>query len=507
MCLFDAGGPGGEALDPDSPGSQNLVPDPDGGLRLSSESAEIPFIWIANSAENTVSRLNTTTGAEVGRYNVCTDPSRTAVDLNGDGIITCRGDGTVAKIAILEADCIDRNGNGVIDTSRDLNGNGRIEVGERVANDECVLWSVRPDVTGSGCSGSAGCARAAGVDRDNNPWVGLWNSSRLVQLESSTGAILRSHAITGRPYGLAIASDDTIWVASRSPHGLLAVHPVNGQASSRDLPDGRRVYGLALDHLDRPWVATGEDGGVSRYDPASNSWAHFGPWTGRGFTRGVAVKLNVDPQGNLLGASVFLAHHTWTNGCSQDAGQHRYVTALDAVTGAALPTLDLGGDLGPVGVAVDSDGNLWTVNQCGSSATRFDLGAGTLTTYPVGSQPYTYSDMTGYALRTITAPAGYYRQVFTGWEQGETRWQAVFVDATLPGQGATSLRLRYRVADTIPLLQAEPWSVSFGPYPPAALPLSLDAIGYAIEVEVTLQTEDAAYVPTLRSISALAQEQ
>jgi len=507
VCLMNAGGDDGEPLDVEGDHAQNLVADPAGGVRLTTGMASIPFIWIANSAGNSVSRLDTSDGREIARYNVCGDPSRTAVDLNGDGIVACRGDGKVAKIAILEADCVDRNGNGVIDTSRDTNANGTIEPGERVSDDECILWMVQPDGAGSGCNGSVGCARAAGVDKDNDVWIGFWNSNRMRKLSGATGETLQTVQLSNKPYGLAITGDGDIWYASRASWGIGHVDPDTGaETLFLAMPGGRHVYGLAVDHLGKVWVATGEDNGLSRYDPAAGSWTHFGGWSSRGRTRGVAVKVINDGNGNILGAKVFVGHHNWAELCgSSTVGQHRKVSVIDAITLTEDTPLDLGADRGPVGVALDVDGNVWTVNQCTSNATKIDPVSGAvLGTFPVGANPYTYSDMTGYALRNITAPSGYYRQIFAGWDEGETRWQSIFVDATLPGNGTTYLRIRYRVAATEAGLQGVSWSGYQGPFPPQALPLSVDAVGRFIEVEVTLHTDDADYVPTLRSVSAIA---
>ena len=69
---------------------------------------------------------------------------------SGDVFIANRAfsyQGTITKIANLERDCIDLNGNGVIDTARDHNENGIIDMtvgaGEKqeyfAENDECIL--------------------------------------------------------------------------------------------------------------------------------------------------------------------------------------------------------------------------------------------------------------------------------------------------------------------------------------------------------------------------------
>lgn len=512
VCLLGVGEHGDEPLDPDNGETGALVPTEDGYLSLSTASVSIPFIWIANSPQDTVSKLDTQAVTEVGRYFVCDDPSRTAVDLFGDAVVACRGDGKVAKVAIAETDCIDVNGNGVINTARDANGDGTIQTGERVTPDECVLWTVQPDGVPSvaGCneaSSSVGCARAAGVDRDNNVWVGFWNSKRLRQLDGQTGATLRTFDLSFRPYGLAIAADGAIWVASRDPYGVGKVDPVAGEQSFFAIPGDRQVYGMALDHLGKVWVATGASSGASRLDPVDGAWTHLGPWDSRGWTRGVAVKLVTDASGNVTGSTVFVAHHTWSDSTACTTSGHRHVSVIDAATATEGTAIDLGVQRGPVGVAVAIDGMLWTVNQCGSSATRVDPSTGAvLATKSVGSNPYTYSDMTGYALRTITSRTGYYRETFEGWQAGVTRWSAIVVDADLPGDGTTYVRIRYRTASTLAGINSATFSATAGPFPPAALPYTIDATGRFIQVEVTLATDDPEVIPTLRGVSVLGDQ-
>ncbi len=511
VCLFEVSDDGNSGdLDPQSDGAENLVPTTDGGLTLSSGDVSIPFAWIANSAENTVTKLDTTNGKEVARYSTCGNPSRTAVDINGDGIVTCRDDGGVMKIAILEPDCIDSNNNGVIDTSRDTNDNGTIEVSERVANDECILWTTFPDVAGSGCDASVnlgGCARAAGVDSDNNVWVGMWNSKKLFKLNGADGSTLTSLQLDERPYGIAIDGDNTLWTVSRSPYAIVRVDiATNTKTGVWAIPNSEQAYGMAIDHLGKIWMATGASQGLTRFDPTDGTFTKLGAWTSRGHTRGVAVKLK-EVNGVVTGSTVYTAHHTWDGGCGGAVGEHRTVTVYDAATLQEQAPIDLGGVHGPVGVAIDVDGNLLTVNQCSSSVIQISTDTGAiLGTYPVGTSPYTYSDMTGYALRTITSKSGRYRQSFEGWNGPNTRWRALYVDAQLPGDGITSVTLRYRVAASTALLSSAAWSAPSPAFPPANFPWDIDVTGKVLEVEVTMNTTDNEIIPTLYGISALAEQ-
>ena len=496
-CVLETGEDKDDPLDPDQDNSDGVDNTEDGGITLVSNSFSMPFIWIANSAEDTISKLHTDTGCEVARYDICDNPSRTSVDLGGNGIIACRSNGIAAKVAVFEVDCTDDNDNGVIDTSRDLNEDCEISVDEMVANDECILWKVKPVANESN-------VRAAGVDKENNIWVGLWNTQQLVKLDGETGEVLVNFPLNGRPYGLAIDALRYIWVASRAPNGvLLKVDPDIGEIGFYNSPRGS-AYGLAVDPLGKVWMAGGEATGIGRFDPDTETWTNYGALTG-GYARGVAVRREDGTNGELLGAEVFVAHHSWGN-CAAN-GQHRYVGVIDAVTLAQKPSIDLGADRGPVGVAIDSLGFLWSINQCHSTASKIDTKTHeVLGTYPVGLSPYTYSDMTGYALKTITTQQGFYSEIFSGWTGAETKWDQLLVNAELPGNGASWMKVQYRLAPTIAELSGQAWVDPIGPFPPDTFPLKLDVVGNHIEMKMILGTDDDAFKPVLHSISVIAYE-
>ena len=103
------------------------------------------FIWIANSAEGTVSKLDTRTMMELGRYLTSPSgkglPSRTSVAGDGSVAVANRsnatgwmgdGGGGVTKIFASKDKCKDKNGNGMIDTST-----GAMDV-KPWGQDECV---------------------------------------------------------------------------------------------------------------------------------------------------------------------------------------------------------------------------------------------------------------------------------------------------------------------------------------------------------------------------------
>lgn len=126
----------------------DTVPDQ---LQLSEEHVTLPFIWVPN-LNGTVSKIDTETGDELGRYRVVPpdlpgkgSPSRTTVDLEGNCWVGNRAAGTVVKIGLYEAgNWVDRNGDSICQTSQDLNEDGDITGGEILdwGEDECVLYEV-----------------------------------------------------------------------------------------------------------------------------------------------------------------------------------------------------------------------------------------------------------------------------------------------------------------------------------------------------------------------------
>ncbi|MEY3012889.1 MAG: hypothetical protein RIT45_1624 [Pseudomonadota bacterium] len=487
-CTQQTMGPDfGNPFDPGKDSSNGVGVNGQGYIVLdkSKASFDLNHIWIANSSQNTVSKLDTKTGAEVGRYNVCGNPSRTSVDLNGDVWVGCRSGGGVMKIIAKEANCIDKNGNGAIETSKDLDGNKQISGNEMLpmGQDECVKFSVIPN-------NGESIIRAAGVDKDNHVWVGGWNSKQLYRLHPDTGAVVDSVSLGCPPYGLTIDQKGIIWVQCTSG-GLTRVDPLT--KNMQKFPYVAGAYGINVDMFGRIWVASGST--ASRFDPATNQWSKVsGINSGGGGGRGVATSND---------GNVYIAI---------DGGQK--VVKINAVTLAIEGSISLGGGRYPVGMAVDFDGFVWAVNQSAGSATKIDPKTNTIIgEYKVGSGPYTYSDMTGYTLHNYTAPKGHYTHTFgfAGYSgtvaesKTKTIWENIDVQAEVPDKGL--LKVRWRVGENLKALDTQPWSKEYGPFPPALFPIDLTleaqpVEGRFLQVEVFLQAGSNKLSPVLKSLKA-----
>ncbi len=459
-----------------SENSTGLGLDPQGNvvLDLSAISLNLKFIWIANSPNNTVSKVDCKTVTEVGRYSVCQDPSRTSVDLEGNVWVACRGDGSVAKIIADKAKCTDKNGNGIIETSTGP---------QVIGGDECIRFIVNP--------GKGSYARGAAVDKENHVWIGYWNSKSLVRLNANNGATMADINLGCEPYGLVIDQKGIIWGQGAGCGSLIMVDPTTGVVTkSNTLPQLKYpagAYGLNVDKYGRIWVASGNTASV--YDPKTLQWKVINMQWGGG--RGIASSND---------GYIYIAVDS-SGGAVKINGNNDPPQVEGFIKGAGSP----------VGAALDYDGFVWVVNQGGSNATKMDPKTMTAVgTVPVGSSPYTYSDMTGYTLNYFTAPKGQYSTVFFGGLspnpvttiQPKQIWQSITAEADLPV--GTALRFRLRAGNSKAELEAAKWSDPID-FPPEVFPYDLtkvNIIGNMLQVEIQLTTKDKKVTPVLKSVTA-----
>jgi streptogramin lyase len=473
----------GNAFELNSENSTGVGLDKNGYIVIDQQkiSLNLKYIWVANSSENTVSKVDCKTGAEVGRYRVCGNPSRTSVDLEGSVWVGCRGNGSVAKIMAEEKQCVDKNGNGVIETSKDLNGDKKISVNEMVGNaegqDECVKFIVHPP--------GAGMARAAGVDKENYAWIGDWITARLNRLHPDTGQTVETIQLKSSPYGIVIDQKGIIWTAGLGNDPLCRTDPVTKAHNCIAHPGS--TYGINVDKFGKIWMGGGV--GALRYDPLTGK---FDSVPGVQYSSGIATSND---------GFVYTAN----DGCG-------CITKIDAQTLTKIGEVGCGGQ--PHGIALDYDGFVWAVNLGGNSVGKIDPKAMQLVgVYPVGVGPYTYSDMTGYTLNYFTAPKGQYTATFFGGTSTnpimvgshKVKWQTIAVESDLPEK--TSVQVRYRTGDDAKQLELAKWTEPLA-FPPAVFPLDVSksaaATGLMLQVELQLITSEKGFSPVVKSVTATA---
>jgi hypothetical protein len=334
---------------------------------------DFSFIWIANSTQSTVSKINTESLIEEGRYmtreNSSGDPSRTSVNLSGDVAVANRNGG-VLKIHARIEDCDDPS-----NTS-----DGPADI--KAFPDGCVAWyqpfayaSQRPVAWTSGEWDPHQCR-----------WVNekLWTSGAnasidVILLNGDDGEVEQIVPIPGvQPafygiYGAATDADGNFWGSQLSIGHLVRVDRDNFDVETHPMPVSG--YGMTVDSEGRAWTCSGS--GFARWDPDAGSWA-----TSAGVQGGGGCM--VDAEGLLWAANYtpqLVAIDTET---------------LDLVTTIPIPQYSHG-------ISIDYNGNVWGVSM-GTQAYRVNPEDGMVDTFNGLVGPYTYSDMTGWALGNAVGP-------------------------------------------------------------------------------------------------------
>ncbi len=489
------------AFDPGRDEASGVSLDPMGGLFLEVDEVETGFIWIANTGEGTVSKVDVRTFEEVGRYITgpngrANDPSRTSVNTLGDVYIGNRNSGTVTKISVLGEGCPDTNGDGVVTTS-----SGALDV-LAWGMDDCVLWNtVIPD---SNKIRAVAAQDIQGLDftLESFVWIGDHSDRRVFKLDGETGEIIDldpDPAITwatveAHPYGFALDRSGNLWISGRGIGRLARVDTTacTGVVACTDVGvdiGPRQPYGITVDAEQRVWTANHGSETVTRYDPTSGEVLE----TPVGYDcHGIAA----DGEGWVWAAC---GGHGVLRLEADDPSNHAIV---DGSAGASNK-----------GMAVDRDGKIWSVTR-GTNAVVITPGPGLLdatvdSESATGFQsPYTYSDMTGEQLRLATTPRGHYRRVFEACADApeiEPTWLELAFEADAPP--GTQVIFRARTADTRAAL-AEAEFIVLAELPPPADRVSLAerfaaaglAHGRFLEVEALLLRQDGVMAtPRVRS--------
>ena len=470
-------------------------------LQLNAIGTTFPIMWIANAGEDTVSKFDTVNNVELARYRTWFGPSgqpgfvnhlnnaysgpapsRTAVDLEGNAYVANRCFGSCGPgnrpqlMKILAEGFIDRNGNGVMDTSSgatalpmgDTNGNGIIDQNE--ITDERIAWVVP-------VGDNSGLGRALCIGTDGHLWVGMFNTNRYYKVSSVDGSQLAGPISTTptpgnpsvgawNPYGCLIDQNGTLWSASLGgPLGKIENTASNtGPWPVSSFSGG--MYGIALGNGK---VYTGSNNRV--FDPATNTSQAFGATVG---SSGIVV----DGGGNIIVGSSTVQKVS-------PAGSIVWTAPLQA------------GGSSAVGIQVDSNNDVWQVGF--TSSGRMQKYRGTdgapLGVFPVGNYPYTYSDAAGFAARNVTSPTGTWTVVYDS-GSGGTAWGKIGWNDLVPtGAGVV---VQARAADTeagLPVLA----------YQPVSNNVDFAASGRYIQVQVRLNANTAGDSPILYDLTVASQ--
>lgn len=461
-------------------------------LQLSKQAAALPFIWVPNN-EGTISKVDTETGNELGRYKIAPfsdcSPSRTTVDLKGNCLVGNRQAGTVVKVGLYEAgQWIDRNGDGIIQTSTDTNGDGNITGGEILpwGEDECVLYEV---VLISGLEGTFAPGQYPGpydtdywgtaprgltVDTKNNYWVGTYSTSIYYYINGENGSILKTVDVSPwnhHAYGSVIDKNGILWSAGHTSENVLRLDPSTDPPTISTVDIGHMVYGLGLDYLDHLFISGWDWSGFSKVNIQTSAieWTQYNSETY--LARGVTCTTDND---------VWIANSYYGTVLRYD-NDGNFKVSIPA--GAA-----------PTGVAVDAAGKVWVCNNGDEYIKRINpaTNAVDLSKAIIGSGGhYSYSDMTGIVARSITTQIGNWTVVYDSGDT-DTPWGTISWTSGEPA--GTSVIVRVRSSND---------QATWSPWESATNGNSLTATpnGRYLQIETTLQILTGEISPILYDLT------
>lgn len=351
--------------------------------------------WVVNSGcaisgDSSLS-LVSISGREIRRHytvpmGVCGSPSRTAVDSQGNAWVGNRGVNTLVKIAFDKKDCIDKNGNGIIETSEDENGDGEVTPDEMLPfdEDECIVKNV---ILGNNLG--YGNIRAVCIDKNDNVYAGHWHEKKIYYVDKD-GNLLNSWNVGGSPYGCVVDKvDNNIVYISAAPSGVIRLDTTNGQTIFKNAPS----YGI--------WVC-----------PDGSCVVVNG---------GRLYKLNSK---NL---EIICTNNKLTGGAGIFVDEENNIYSLNVV-GDVLTKYDSNCNIikevptcgSPKGISSDYLGNLWVICYTGGVKV-FDKDLATVSEFAIKGSHYGYSDFTGYltGAKLIGVEVKPIREEYVG----EKRWK------------------------------------------------------------------------------------
>jgi streptogramin lyase len=327
--------------------------------------------WIPNSGSGNSVSLVSSDGREIRRHwsvptGIYGDPSRTAVDSKGNAWVGNRGVNTLVKIAFDKKDCIDKNGDGKIETSEDKNGDGIVNANEMLPfdKDECIVANVR-----LGSNFGDRKIRAVCIDKNDNVYAGHWSDKKLFKI-SPDGKILKEWKLPASPYGCVVDEEGNVWISAIDANLIIKLNPKDDSIST--FKAGKTTYGIWRGK-DSIVFTTWTYGSIIKISKdMKKEWEY----TNRNILNG-ARGIFVDNDGNVYAVG------SHTNQIVKLDKDGKFIKSM--------PTCNT-----PTGISMDSEGKIWVICYEDGGVRIYDKDLNVVSEFTIRGAHYGYSDFTGF---------------------------------------------------------------------------------------------------------------
>lgn len=417
------GGDGGTPFTPVAGGAVVVEPE-SGALTVRRIAPTQDLFWLANTAESTVSKWDAVTERELARYRVglragecrgrccsepgCNQPATVALDDHDNVYVASHALGTsatVTKVLQSRTDCVDRDMNGIIETS-----DGPLNV-LPFGKDECVAWTANLGVQNAGL-------RAIALDPRRDPtslWVGgcsapgsLDLNESMFQLSALTGSTLQRVS-----YGACLDAsyaNGTNWLWQHvAGWGLTRLDlSVNPPRMSEVQRTGEGLMGqfagttsMTIDGLGHIWLARGTRDAFG-YELLTGAWTYVP--LGGDAANGISGAITTDDNSGLYVAGANTIY-SWDGAAFRAHGEidRAAVNRFDVPEAVGLREVSAAG--------ADRQGRIWMVSSEQGPLVRFDPQTRSITGFAAQHRVGWHSDFTGSG-RRATLPIAQYTDTY-----------------------------------------------------------------------------------------------
>jgi streptogramin lyase len=355
-------------------------------ITISKVSKPYRYMWVALSDKGTVVKFDTKTKTPVGEYytapgKINLRPSRTTVDKMGSVWIANTEDNSVTRICTPESGLwIDKNGNGVCDTSAGLGDVLKWKDNETndisLAEDECIINFIKVSSKGT---------RHISVTSNNDVWVSGANIPIFDLIDTNTGKIKRTEgSVLYGGYGGFVDANNVLWSSGNFLRWDTS-KPLDGPQGENWIGSSHDSYYLMPDSSGNVWETTFQGNIIRKYNSEAKEVSNFKH--GAKTAQGAVVGLNGD---------IWVSH-----GLKGDKTVGHLKPDGTFVGNVIIPDVS-------TGLAVDDEGYIWAVGYGDKKLIRINPNLGSIgndgqtligqvdfTSNSLRGELYNYSDMTG----------------------------------------------------------------------------------------------------------------